>query len=109
MDDVLYTGSRGEERDSTLRPCSPTSCLGMFCPEPDDQINPYISPLVVMLAKGEKLALIPIFLGSLFFRLDECAQNLVKSMGPYTFISYANTSFLQLFLWERFKTTSAQS
>lgn len=26
----------------------------------------------------------------------------MKSMGRYTVVSYASTSFLQLFLWERF-------
>lgn len=61
---------------------------------PKDGMNPYVFPLAVRLAKGEKLALAPVFLGSLFFNLDECGQNLVKSIGWYTVVSYANTSFL---------------
>lgn len=49
---------------------------------PEYGINPYAFPLAIRLAKGEQLALAPIFLGSFFFfRLDECVQNLLKSMG----------------------------
>lgn len=71
-----------------------------------DGINPYVSPLAIRLVRGEKLAMTPIFLGSLFFRLDECVQNLLKSMGRYTVVSYA--TFFQLFLWERFKSFGPQ-
>lgn len=46
-----------------------------------DGINPYVFPLAIWLVRGEKLALTPIFLSSLFFRLDECVRNLLKSMG----------------------------
>lgn len=69
---------------------------------PEDGISPYVFPLAVRLAKGGKIALAPFFL-ALYFHLVECIQNLVKSMGRYTVLSYSNTSFLQLFLWGRFK------
>lgn len=49
----------------------------------------------------------PIFLDSLFHRLVECVENMVKSMGLIV-VSYANTSFLQLFMWERFKTLGSK-
>lgn len=39
---------------------------------PEDGINSYIFPLAIRLAKGKSLALAPIFLGSLYYRLDEC-------------------------------------
>lgn len=39
---------------------------------PEDGINHYIFPLAIRLARGEKLALAPVFLGSLSYRLDEC-------------------------------------
>lgn len=69
---------------------------------PEDGIHPYVFFLAVKLAKGEKLSLAPIFLSSLFYRLDECVHNLSKFMGRYNVVSYANSAFLQLFLWERF-------
>lgn len=75
---------------------------------PKDGINPFVFPLAIRLSKGERLVLAPIFLGSFFFRLDECVENLVKSMDRYTVASYAHTAFLQLFLWERFKSCGPQ-
>lgn len=75
---------------------------------PEDGIHPYVFLLAVKLAKGEKLALAPIFLGSLFYRLDECVQSLSRSMGRYTVVSYANSAFLQMFLWEMFSNLAPQ-
>lgn len=53
----------------------------------EDRINPYVFHLAIRPAKGERLALAPIFLGSLFFRLYECVENLLKFMGRYTVAS----------------------
>lgn len=75
---------------------------------PEDGTHPYVFPLAVKLAKEEKLAVAPIFLGSLFYCLDECVDNLSKSMGRYTVVSYANFAFLQLFLWGRFSNLAPQ-
>lgn len=50
------------------------------------------------MARGEKVVLAPIFLGSLFYRLDEYVQSLVRSVRRYTVASYAQTAFLQMFL-----------
>lgn len=75
---------------------------------PEDGINAFVFPLAIRLARGEKVALAPIFLRSLFYRLDECIESLVRSMGRYTVASYAQTAFLQMFLWERFKSYSPQ-
>lgn len=61
---------------------------------PEDGINSYVFPLAIKLAKGEKFALTPVFLGSLFYRLDKCVQSLVRLMGQYTVASYAHTVFL---------------
>lgn len=61
---------------------------------PEDGLNAFVFPL----ARGEKVALSSIFLGSLFYRLDECILSLVWSMGRYTVASYAQTAFLQIFL-----------
>lgn len=51
--------------------------------------------------KGERLALMAIYLGSLFTRFDECVANTVYSMGRYDMVTHASTSFLQMFLWEQ--------
>lgn len=75
---------------------------------PEDSINAYVFPMAIRLARGEKVALAPIFLGSLFYRLNECVQTLIRSMGRYIVASYAQMAFLQMFLWERFKSYSPQ-
>lgn len=75
---------------------------------PQDGIHPYVFPLAIKLSKVEQLALALIFLGSLFYHLDECIQNQLKSMGRYTVFFYANSAFLQLYLWERFKGLATQ-
>lgn len=41
---------------------------------PEDGINSYVFSLAIRLTKGGKVAL---FLGSLFYRLDECVQSLI--------------------------------
>lgn len=76
---------------------------------PEDGINAYVFPIAIRLARGEKVALTPIFLGSLFYRLYECVHNLISSMGCHTMALYAQTAFLQMFLWERFKNYGPQT
>lgn len=80
----------------------------IFPSRPKDSLNAFVFPLTISLARGEKVALAPIFLDSLFYRLDECIESLVRPMGRYTVASYAQTAFLQMFLWERFKSYSSQ-
>lgn len=41
----------------------------------EDGLNNYAFPFAILLAKGKKLALAPIYLGSLYARLDECLSN----------------------------------
>lgn len=56
---------------------------------PEDGINAFVFPLSIRLARGEKVALTPIFFRTLFYRLDECVQSLVRSIGRYTVALYA--------------------
>lgn len=64
---ITYGVGRGEERGGARG--------HVLLSGPEDGIHPYVFPLAIKLAKGERLALVPIFLGSLFYRLDECVQN----------------------------------
>lgn len=47
-----------------------------------------------------------LYLGSLYDRLNQCVYNIFPSVGRYDVITYANTAFLQMFLWERFRALS---
>lgn len=49
--------------------------------ELNDGLNSYVF-LPILLAKGERLALPSIFLGSLYAHLDECVSNITRSLGP---------------------------
>lgn len=47
----------------------------------EDDFDSYVFLFAISLAQGERLAIVPIYLGSLFYRLDECIQNIVKSVS----------------------------
>lgn len=69
---------------------------------PQDSLNSYLFPLVIVLAYKEKLALAPIYLGSLFAKLDQCVANNVSSLCRCDVVTHAGTSFQQIFLWKQF-------
>lgn len=71
-----------------------------YFPSPEDGLNNYVFALAIFLAKGKRLALAPLYLGSLYNRLDECVHNIFCSLGPYNVVSYADTAFLEMFLWK---------
>lgn len=60
------------------------------------------------MAGGRTLALAPLYLRYLYERLDECVQCIVRTIGSYYVVSYADARFLQIFIWERFKTLTPQ-
>lgn len=66
----------------------------------EDGLNNYVFPLAILLAKGERLALTPTYLGSLYAR--QCIANIAGSLGRYDVVAHANSSFLHTFLWIHF-------
>lgn len=64
----------------------------------EDGINTYVFPLAIRLEKGKKLPLGPVYLEPLYARLDKCAKNITRAMGRYDMVTYAHTSFRQIFL-----------
>lgn len=46
----------------------------------EDDIKAYVFPLAIRLTKGKNLPLGPLYLGSLYARLDECAENITRSV-----------------------------
>lgn len=50
-------------------------------------------PLTMLLGKGEGLELAPLYLGSLYSRLEEFLNNVVHSLGRYDDVIHADTSF----------------
>lgn len=54
-----------------------------------------------LIAKGIKFVLVPLYLGPLYARMDECAGNITREVGRYDVVTHAHSSFLQVFIWER--------
>lgn len=48
------------------------------------------------------MALVLVYRGSLYARLDECVANMMRSLGRYGVASYVDFDFLQMFMWEHF-------
>lgn len=38
------------------------------------------------------------YLGTLYTQLDECACNIIRSVGRYDVVSYVDANFVQLFM-----------
>lgn len=53
----------------------------------EDGLNLYIFPFGFLLANGERLPLVPLYLGSLFFTLDEYIKNIVRFVGCYNVVT----------------------
>lgn len=68
----------------------------------EDGIKAYVFPLAIGLRKGKKLAPGPVYLGLLFARLNECGNNILRSVGRYDVVTHTNTCFIQVLLSERF-------
>lgn len=59
----------------------------VFPSSPEDGLHNYVFPSHVLLAKGSRLALVPLYLGSLYARLEECSRSIFKSFGQYDVVS----------------------
>lgn len=59
--------------------------------------------MAIFLAKGERLALAPLYLRSLYASLDKCVNNVLHFVGRYDVVTNIDTGFLQTFLWETFR------
>ncbi|CAL5395888.1 unnamed protein product [Camellia sinensis] len=67
-----------------------------------DGICHELFPLGAILASGRPIPLAPLFLGGLYRRLDMYQEGVDRSKGRYDVTSFLPTTFLQLFLYERF-------
>lgn len=45
--------------------------------------------------QGARLSLVPIYLGSLLYRVNECVDNIVRSVGCFHVVTHADTTYLQ--------------
>ncbi|KAE9445482.1 hypothetical protein C3L33_22621, partial [Rhododendron williamsianum] len=64
--------------------------------------NHTVFPLAVSLTRGDFVPLGPLFLGSLFHRLDQVHADTERSLGRYDMVSVVHTQFLMAFCFEHF-------
>ncbi|KAG5540965.1 hypothetical protein RHGRI_021003 [Rhododendron griersonianum] len=64
--------------------------------------NHTVFPLAVSLTLGDFVPLGPLFLGSLFHRLDQVHADTERSLGRYDMVSVVHTQFLMAFCFEHF-------
>lgn len=64
----------------------------------DDGLYPNVFPFTILIAKGVQFALVSVHLGSLYTRLDECVNNMVRSMAKYNVVKHVDSCFAQMFL-----------
>ncbi|XP_058191445.1 uncharacterized protein LOC131308524 [Rhododendron vialii] len=74
----------------------------MFPDYPADSSSPSVFLLVVLLARGECIALAPLFLGSLHCQLDLVHADLARSLGRCDHLSMVHTSFILTYFFEHF-------
>ncbi|CAL9005497.1 unnamed protein product, partial [Prunus brigantina] len=84
----------------TLRkgaPTSPSTSLRFNC------LHGRVFPLALAIARGSMIPLAPMFLGHLYRLLDQIQFLEKGAAGTMAVETFTNSSFLQIFLWERFK------
>ncbi|XP_058211437.1 uncharacterized protein LOC131323600 [Rhododendron vialii] len=74
----------------------------IFPGPPKDGVDTTLFELATILASGESVPLAPLFLGTLFKRLDMLQDAARRSCGRYDLPIYVATNFLHMFLFERF-------
>ncbi|KAG5523152.1 hypothetical protein RHGRI_035090 [Rhododendron griersonianum] len=74
----------------------------IFPGPPKDGVDTALFELAAILASGESVPLAPLFLGTLFKRLDMLHDAARRSCGRYDLPIYVATNFLHMFLFERF-------
>ncbi|GAV85785.1 PMD domain-containing protein [Cephalotus follicularis] len=74
----------------------------IFPGNPQDGVSQWVFPLALKLAKGMSFDLAYAFLGRLYEHLDLYKEAMECSKGRYVHISFINTTFLQIFIWEWF-------
>ncbi|CAL8168094.1 unnamed protein product [Prunus armeniaca] len=75
----------------------------LFCDFSQDCLHGRVFPLALAIARGSMIPLAPMFLGHLCRLLDQIQFLEKGEAGTMAVETFANSSFLQIFLWERFK------
>ncbi|CAL8152639.1 unnamed protein product [Prunus armeniaca] len=75
----------------------------LFCDFSQDCLQERIFPLALAIAQGSMIPVAPMFLGHLYRLLDQIQFLEKGTAGTMAVETFVNSSFLQIFLWERFE------
>lgn len=78
-----FEKGRGKDSSSGSGNAFVLIILVVLLSAPEDGLTSFVFPSVIPLAKGRRLALALLYLGSLFHRLNQCANNIVRYIGRY--------------------------
>ncbi|KAE9467466.1 hypothetical protein C3L33_00633, partial [Rhododendron williamsianum] len=70
---------------------------------PIDGLSQAVFPLAVLLARGQPVALAPLFLGSLYRQLDLVQADYARSLGRCDHLSMVHTNFLLAYFFKHFR------
>lgn len=62
----------------------------------EDGLNIYVFHVMILVVKGEKLALALMYLGSSTHWLYECMENMISSVGRYDVVNQIDSRFQQM-------------
>lgn len=74
------------------KPCYHTSSHAMSCRVAMKMTLIHTCSTCNQISQKGKIGPRPIYLGSLYYRLDECVGNIVKSVGHYHVVTHADTN-----------------
>lgn len=72
-------------------------CQLDFLSGPKDGLNSYVFEVTILVVKGSRLALLPIYLGTLYACLDECVAMLLARWIITTWLHMRTPSFFKCF------------
>lgn len=93
---IQYFDEEEASRNDLILEALLAYCLSWFifpC-GPEDSLNSCLLLLAVLHEKERKMALAPIYPGSLYARLDECVTNLTRFLRHYDVVSHVGYVFL---------------
>ncbi|CAL8121399.1 unnamed protein product [Prunus armeniaca] len=81
----------------------------LFCDFSQDCLHGRVFPLALAIAQGSMILLAPMFLAHLYRLLDHIQFLEKGEAGTMAVETFVNSSFLQIFLWERFRGVEGQN
>lgn len=94
--DSLFCEGEGSRNGLALELLTYWLSWFIFLSVPEDGLNDYVFLLTILLTNGKNVALAPIYLGSLYVRLNKCVTNVTRSLRRYNVLSCADSVYFTI-------------